>query len=235
VENIQILFQDNWLVCINKPHGLLVHASSIAADANEHALQLLRNQIGSHVYPVHRLDRKTAGALLFAINPQTNSIMQQQFMNQQVKKTYQAIVRGHTPDEGTIDYPLMNDKGKKQKAVTEFKTLQKVELPISSGKFNASRYSLVEIMPLTGRMHQIRKHFAHIFHPVIGDRPYGCNKQNRFFLQQWNHSVMLLHAFRLVFQHPHSHQQLIIEAPHMPEFVKIAKQLGFELQVSFHI
>ncbi len=230
---MQILFKDDIIICINKPHGLIVHSTSIAQDVNQHALQLLRNQIGSHVYPVHRLDRKTAGALLFALNSQTNSIMQQQFMNQQVEKTYHAIVRGHTPDAGTIDYPLMNEKAKKQDAVTSYKTLQRVELPISSGKFNTSRYSLVEIMPLTGRMHQIRKHFAHIFHPIIGDRPYGCNKQNRIFLQHWNHSVMLLHAFRLVFQHPHSHQQLIIEAPHMPEFAKIATKLGFVLKGFF--
>jgi len=228
VEKLQILFQDHTLVCINKPHGLLVHPSSIAVDANQHALQMLRDHIGSHVYPVHRLDRKTAGALLFALNSQTNSILQQQFMNQQVEKTYHAIVRGHTPDSAIIDYPLVNDKGKKQEAVTSYKTLQRIELPISSGKFDTSRYSLVEIMPQTGRMHQIRKHFAHIFHPIIGDRPYGCNKQNRFFLIQWNHSAMLLHAFRLGFLHPQNNQQIKVQAPYMPEFEDIGRKLGFE-------
>lgn len=215
---LEIIYLDNHLIAINKPHGLLVHASQIAADADTFAVQVLRDQIGQRVFPVHRLDRKTSGVLLFALDGDTNSLMQKQFMDQQVQKTYHAVVRGYTPDEESIDYPLNNDKGKTQQAITHFKTLKRVELSIPFGKFETSRYSLVEIKPLTGRMHQIRKHFAHIFHPIIGDRPYGCNKQNRLFLQKWNHHEMLLHACQIQFNHPHSSLQVCIQADYQPSF-----------------
>ncbi len=222
---LEIIYKDNYLIAINKPHGLLVHASPIAADADTFAVQLLRDQIGQWVFPVHRLDRKTSGVLLFALDGDTNSLMQKQFMEQQVKKTYHALVRGYTPDEGSIDYPLTNDKGNTQQAITHFKTLKRVELPVPFGKFETSRYSLVEIKPLTGRMHQIRKHFAHIFHPIIGDRPYGCNKQNRFFLQKWNHHEMLLHAVSLEMKHPIEGNAIFIEGGYQEPFIRIMKEL----------
>ncbi|MFN5147503.1 MAG: pseudouridine synthase, partial [Flavobacteriia bacterium] len=171
---LEILFQDDHLVAVNKPHGLLVHRSPIAADAEEFAVQILRDQIGRKVYPVHRLDRKTGGVLLFALNETTNSLMQQAFMNKEVAKKYLSLVRGFTDDEGTIDHPLTNEAGKVQDAVTHFRTVNRYSIPISSGTFPTSRYSLLEVDPETGRMHQIRKHFAHIFHPIIGDRPHGC-------------------------------------------------------------
>jgi len=229
VDNLDIIYKDSSLVCINKPNDLLVHSSKIAQNTNLFAVQILRNQLDTYVYPVHRLDRKTAGALLFALNPETNTIMQQQFMNKEVKKKYFAIVRGYAPESGIIDYPLINDKGKKQEAITHFKRLQTVEIALSSGKYNSSRYSLVEIYPETGRMHQIRKHFAHIYYPIIGDRPYGCNKQNRFFKETWGQITMLLHAYSLSFKHPHSNSQLIINAPILPNFANIAKVLGFNI------
>lgn len=226
-QTLEIIFRDKYLIAINKPHGLLVHASTIAADADTFAVQLLRDQIGQRVFPVHRLDRKTSGVLLFALDGETNILMQKQFMNQQVQKTYHAIVRGYTPDEGSIDYPLTNDKGKTQQAITHFKTLKRVELPVPFGKFESSRYSLVQIKPLTGRMHQIRKHFAHIFHPIIGDRPYGCNKQNRLFLQKWHHQEMLLHAVSMEMKHPIEGTPVFVVADYQPPFVQIMKELQF--------
>ena len=199
----------------------MVHRSPIAADASEFAVQLLREQIGQKVYPVHRLDRKTGGVLLFALNEQVNSQLQQAFMNKEVSKKYLAIVRGFTSEKGTIDYPLRTDDGKTQDAVTHFRTLQQFEIPVPSGKFETSRYSLVEVTPETGRMHQIRKHFAHIFHPIIGDRPYGCNKQNKLFLEKWDMNTMLLHASELQFIHPVSHEKITIEAGIHSDFEKV--------------
>jgi tRNA pseudouridine65 synthase len=225
---LEILHIDQHLVAINKPHGLLVHPTEIANDALEHAVQLLRNQIGQWVYPAHRIDRKTAGVLLFALDQETNSLMQQKFMKQEVNKVYHAIVRGYSPDEGIIDYPLKNDKGKLQEAVTVFRTLKRTEIPVPSGKFETSRYSLVEVKPETGRMHQIRKHFAHIFHPIIGDRPYGCNKQNRLVLEKWSHREMLLHATSLTFDHPLTGKTITIGAGYQDEFSRIYRLLGFQ-------
>jgi tRNA pseudouridine65 synthase len=222
---LEIIYRDNHLIAINKPHGLLVHASQIAADADAFAVQMLRNQIGQKVFPVHRLDRKTAGVLLFALDADTNSRMQKQFMDQQVQKTYHAIVRGYTTDVASIDYPLANDKGKTQQAITHYKTLKRVEVPVPFGKFQTSRYSLVEIKPLTGRMHQIRKHFAHILHPIIGDRPYGCNKQNRLFLEHWKHHEMLLHAVSLEMRHPIEGTTMFIKAGYQATFIHIMNEL----------
>ncbi|PKP52124.1 MAG: pseudouridylate synthase [Bacteroidetes bacterium HGW-Bacteroidetes-1] len=224
---LDILFQDTHLIAINKPHGLLVHKSEIAADASEFAIQLLRDQIGQRVFPVHRLDRKTSGVLLFALDPETDSLMQMQFMNHQVKKLYHAIVRGFADESGTINYALTNDRGKVQDAITHYRRLQTTELLIPFGKFQTSRYSLLEAEPETGRMHQIRKHFAHILHPIIGDRPYGCNKQNRLFLEKWNHNEMLLHAISVEFHHPYSHQLIKIESPYHLPFQKMMQIMGW--------
>jgi tRNA pseudouridine65 synthase len=230
---LEIIYQDEYLVAINKPHGLMVHRSPIATNTEEFALQLLRNQLGKWVYPAHRLDRKTGGVLLFALTEEVNTLLQQLFYTQQVNKVYHAIVRGFTDDEGIINYPLKKDDGTLQEAVTRYKTLAKSEINLSSGKHTTSRYSLVEVYPDTGRMHQIRKHFAHIFHPIIGDRPYGCNKQNKFFKEQWNMQTMLLHASELSLKHPVSQQKLIIKAPFQEEFERMLTVLKLKKLLLF--
>ncbi|RYY35745.1 MAG: pseudouridylate synthase, partial [Sphingobacteriaceae bacterium] len=176
---LDILFQDDYLVAVNKPHDLLVHRSTIANDVAEFALQILRDQLGRKVYPAHRIDRKTGGVLLFALDKDAERAMQQQFADNKVSKKYLAIVRGYTDDSGKIDYPLRKENGTLQEAFTAYTTLHCAEIQVPLGKHDTSRYSLVEVSPTTGRMHQIRKHMAHIFHPIIGDRTHGCNKQNK--------------------------------------------------------
>ena len=227
MQNLEILYQDQHLVAINKPHGLLVHRSKIATNTDVYALQLLRDQIGQKVFPVHRLDRKTSGVLVFALSNEVNSKLQKQFAENQVSKTYQAIVRGFTPDKETIDYALTNDSGKTQDAVTDYKTLQKSEIEVAFGKFNTSRYSLVEIYPKTGRFHQIRKHFAHLRHPIIGDRPHGCNKQNKLFKEKWEMITMMLHATQIEFAHPVTNELLLIKADFHQEFKRTLSFLSF--------
>ncbi|UHG92900.1 pseudouridine synthase [Spirosoma oryzicola] len=222
---LTLLYQTVDLVAINKPHGLLVHRSPIASDASEFAVQLLRDQLGQRVYPVHRLDRKTGGVLLFALIEAMNSVMQQQFAEGAVDKTYLAIVRGYTDDEQVIDYPLRRDDGVVQDAVTALKTLQRAEIPLPFGKHATSRYSLVELKPTTGRMHQLRKHMAHILHPIIGDRPHGCNKQNKLFLDQFAMNTMLLHASRIQFTHPQTGEPVVITAPVQAEFSRMLTTL----------
>ncbi len=222
---LEILYQDDYIVAINKPHGLLVHQSPIARDAEEFALQMLRNQLGIAVYPSHRLDRKTSGILVFALDKPTDRIMQQKFQNREVEKKYLALVRGFAPKEMTIDYALKNENEVVQEAVTHFKTLEYFEINVPFGKHKTSRYSLVEAIPETGRMHQLRKHFAHIFHPIIGDRPHGCNKQNKFWLENFQMNTMLLHASELSFKHHYSDENIIIKADISEEFKRALEVL----------
>lgn len=224
---LEIVYLDDHLIAINKPHGLLVHRSSIANDAKEFALQLLRDQVNRHVSPVHRLDRKTGGLLLFAFEKDVEIAMQQQFMNGAVQKKYLAVLRGHAPDQLDIDYPLAKENGTLQEAFTSFVTLKRAELDIAFGKHSTSRYSLVEASPTTGRMHQLRKHFAHIFYPIIGDRKHGCNKQNKFFKEQWEMTTMLLHASELRFIHPVTRKEVHLQATVQSEFLRVFELMGW--------
>jgi len=218
---LDILFRDDHLIAINKPHGLLVHRSPIAADVEEFALQLLRDQVGLKVNPVHRIDRKTVGILLFALDKQTEIAMQRQFTDNLVHKKYLAIVRGHTPDSEEIDYALRKENGTLQEAFTRYTTLKRAEIDVPLGAHATSRYSLIQAEPTTGRMHQIRKHMSHVFHPIIGDRTHGCNKQNKLFKENWQMTTMLLHASQLAFKHPVTNAGITIEAPLQQEFERV--------------
>jgi len=224
---LDILFHDEYLVAVNKPHGLLVHRSPIAMDAQEFALQLLRDQINHWVNPVHRLDRKTGGILLFALDKEIEIAMHQLFAQNLVGKKYLAIVRGHTPDKEEVDYPLRKENGVLQDAFTTYKTLKRAEIPIALGAHVASRYSLVEASPQTGRMHQLRKHFAHVNHPIIGDRPHGCNKQNKLFKETWEMTTMMLHASEITFIHPVTKENVNIKAPLQDEFKRVMNLMNW--------
>jgi len=226
---LDILYRDEYLIAVNKPHGLLVHRSPIAMDVQEFALQILRDQINHYVNPVHRLDRKTGGVLLFALNKEAEIAMHKQFQENKVRKKYLAIVRGHTPHQEEIDYPLKKENGAMQEALTLYKTLERAEIDVAFGAHQTSRYSLVEASPQTGRMHQLRKHFSHIFHPIIGDRKHGCNKQNKFFKETWEMTTMLLHASSLWFNHPISQKEILIEAPLQPEFKRVMGLMSWDI------
>jgi len=226
---LDILFQDEELIAINKPHGLLVHRSSIAADTSEFALQILRDQIQQPVYPAHRLDRKTAGVLLFSLSKAMDSKAQMLFAERKTEKVYLAIVRGYTEDSFTIDYPLKKENGTEQEAITHIRTLHRAELPIPMGKFDTSRYSLVEARPVTGRMHQIRRHLAHVFHPILADRPHGCNKQNKMWKERFEMDTMMLHAQELAFEHPSSGAEVRIKAPLQEAFIRTLELLDMPI------
>ncbi len=220
---LDIIYETDDLIAINKPHGLLVHRSKIADDVKVFALQLVRDHVGHFVHPVHRLDRKTSGVLLFAKSREVNSRIQTQFQEHKVNKTYLALVRGYTPDELTIDYPLTVED-KTQDAETYFRTLERFEIDVPFGKFQTSRYSLVEVKPSTGRFHQIRKHMKHIFHPILGDRPHGCNKQNRLWLEKFGLTKMMLHAQYLGCEFPDG-KPIEITASKSKEFIRIEQLL----------
>lgn len=222
---LEIIYQDEYLVAINKPHGLIVHPSPIARDAKESAMQLLRDQLGQYVYPIHRIDRKTCGVLVFALSKEVQKLMNEQFQEGLIQKRYLAIVRGFVKDKGIIDYELTNDQGKKQKAISKYTCIQKTSFNLPFNGHETSRYSLVELSPITGRHHQLRKHMAHIFHPIIGDRPHGCNKQNRLFKEKFKLTRMMLHAQEMTFIHPIKQEELSISARISDEFDRIFKLL----------
>lgn len=226
-----IQYRDDDIVIIEKPSGLLVHRSNIARDAQEFAVQLLRDQLGTHVYPVHRLDRKTSGLLMFCTRKEVLDTYFKLFRERRVKKYYHAIVRGYTEDNGLIDYELTTDDGKSLEAITHYRTLERYEIDVPSGAFETSRYSLVELIPETGRMHQLRRHMAHIFHPIIGDRPHGCNKQNRMWKQKWGMDTMLLHANKMEFEHPFSQQRIRVSSGY-PAAFKFSFELFAERKTS---
>lgn len=225
---LEILFQDAHLAAINKPHGLLVHRTKIAKDADEFALQILRDQLGQTVFPAHRLDRKTGGILLFSLTKEMDQLIQTAFGNQEISKKYLAILRGYAPNSGTIDYDLTKENGTIQNAITHYHTLQHVEIPFPQGKFESARFSLIEAQPETGRFHQLRKHFAHLRHPIIGDRPHGCNKQNKWWKETFEMESMMLHASELEFIHPITKEKITIKANPQPEFLRVCELLTID-------
>lgn len=221
---LEILFQDDYLVAINKPSGLLVHRSEIDKRETLFALQITRDQIGQRVYPIHRLDRPTSGVLLFALDSHTAKLMSEQFASGTVQKTYMAMVRGFTQQELLIDYPLKlildkksdKDKNKEQEAkeaVTQLTTIATIELPFASGRYQQSRFSLVKLQPKTGRKHQLRRHMAHIRHPIIGDTNHGDGKQNTAAREHLELNRLALTATELTFVHPYSNEPITIQAP----------------------
>lgn len=225
---LDILYQDDHLIAVNKPHGLLVHRSPIASDASEFALQILRDQIGQAVHPAHRLDRKTGGVLLFSRSKEMDGPIQTLFAERKVHKKYLAVLRGFAEDSGVINYPLKKENGNEQEAITQYRTWARSEIDLAFGKHSTSRYSLVEAQPETGRMHQLRRHFAHILHPIIGDRPHGCNKQNKLWKETFGMDTMMLHASELHFTHPISQQEIHIQAPLQAEFSRVLAILGLQ-------
>jgi len=199
--SLEILYVDDEVAVINKASGLIVHRGW--AQDRVVAMTLLRDELGRYVYPVHRLDRSTSGALLFALSPASARALQQQFTEQSIQKVYLALTRGITPERGQIDHPLARDKDSEAKAArTDFVRIATFE-----------RYSLVEARPHTGRLHQIRRHFKHLSHPLIGDVRYGKGEHNRLFRTRFNLHRLALHATSIQFRHPKDGRTLHIQAP----------------------
>ena len=221
--DLEILYQDEFLVAVNKPSGLLVHRSWLDTHATEFALQKVRNQIDQYVYPVHRLDRPTSGVLLFALDKESAKNISGQFASHSTDKRYLAVVRGHLGD-GELDYPLKEKLDKiadkqaqqdkpPQDAFTQYRCLQQTELPIAVRPYNSSRYSLMELTPKTGRKHQLRRHMAHLRHPIICDTSHGDGKHNAMFRDNFACQRLLLHAAYLSFKHPKTGKLIEINAP----------------------
>lgn len=230
---LKILYRDEHMVAIDKPAGLLVHRSKIDRHETRFAMQMLRDQIDQHVYPVHRLDKPTSGVLLFALSSDIARQLAEQFTQRQVSKTYQAIVRG-LPGEGIIDYPLVEQQDRltdsmqskdAQAAITHYQTLATCELPYAVDRYPTSRYAWLSLTPKTGRKHQIRRHMHHISHPIIGDTSHGNGKHNRFFRDQYACSRLLLAATELCVMHPVKQQMIRLQAPIADVFLQVTAEL----------
>jgi len=227
---LDILFEDEHLVAINKPHNLLVHHSPMAAEIKEAALQQLRDQLGHKVYPMHRLDRPTSGVLIFAKNSEAAKLGQVLFEASSTTKEYLAVVRGFAPESITLDREVQAADSKKAKAAkTHFIRLNTIELPHAVHPYNSARYSLIKAQPFTGRMHQIRLHLRHLRHVIVGDKKYGDRYHNRFIAAHYGWPQLFLHANILQFDHPIEHQKRItVKAPLPAHFQQLLKTFDWE-------
>lgn len=224
---LDILYLDDYLAIVNKPTGWLVHRTPLDKGETRFVLQTLRDQIGQHVWPVHRLDKGTSGVLLFALDADTARTLGQAFESGQgLQKTYRAVVRGWPADAGLIDHPLKRmpddmrtERLEVQPAQSRFATLRHFELPLPQQGFANTRCAEVELEPLTGRRHQLRRHMKHIAHPIMGDATHGKGPLNRDVAELIGLQRLWLHATRLQLAHPVNGQALVIDAPLPEEWV----------------
>lgn len=243
---LSILYQDEALVIVYKPAGVLVHRSPLAAHATRILMTELRDQLGQWVYPVHRLDRPTEGVMVFALSATHASTLCDAFMTHRVEKRYLAVVRGHTPAVSRIERPLREEDGKRPKAqcpampaLTDIRCLATTSLNVAIDRYPTSRYALIEALPLTGRRHQIRRHLSGIGHPIIGDAKHGKGVHNRYFkhtfFANWEGDTrLLLASTRLAFPHPITGEKLTVSAPLSSDFSALIDYFGWHCHQPSH-
>lgn len=232
---LPILYRDERIVVVDKPSGLLVHRSPIDRHERRFAVQMLRDQLGRRVYPAHRLDKGTSGALAFALDREMASALATAFAGRDVVKTYVAVVRGWPEESGVIDHELaavqdeymLPAETAAKPARTSYRRLATVELPVRVDRYPTSRYALVELRPENGRRHQLRRHLAHVAHPIVGDSTYGKGRHNRLFADLYGVRRLMLACTGLRFQHPASGELLVISAAPGEEFASLAARFGW--------
>ncbi|UJF20187.1 tRNA pseudouridine(65) synthase TruC [Vibrio sp. SS-MA-C1-2] len=239
---LEIIYQDEWLVAVNKPSGMLVHRSWLDSEETVFVMQTLRNQIGQHVFPLHRLDKPTSGVLLFALSSEIANQMQQQFVEHTIEKFYHALVRGWVKEAAVLDYPLVKERDKiankhaseekeYQSAITEYWPIAEIELPFAVSRYPTSRYGLVGLKPKTGRKHQLRRHLHHLHHHIVGDTKHGEGRHNRFFRENYQCHRLMLHASRLIFSHPITDERIILDAGIDETWLHVMKSFDWELSL----
>lgn len=236
---LEILYQDEHIVAVNKPADWLVHRSWLDSNETVFVMQTVRDQIGQHVYTVHRLDRPTSGVLLMALSSDVARALSLQFEQHQIQKTYHAVVRGYVLEDGTIDYEMTEELDKiadkfsrpdkaPQPSVTHYHALAQVEVPIAIGRYDTARFSLMELKPKTGRKHQLRRHMAHIRHPIIGDSTHGDLRQNRGIAEHFDCSRLMLHASHLNLNHPITGEPLSLTARWDDSWQQLMSHFGWQ-------
>ena len=212
---LEIIYEDNDIIAVNKPKGMVVHPANGNPDGTlVNAIMAICKDslsgIGGEIRPgiVHRLDKDTSGIIVIAKNDKAHINLSEQIKNHEVKKTYVALVRGIVKaNEATINMPIgRSEKDRKKMAVTKkgkeaithFKVLK---------RYPEENCTLLEVNIETGRTHQIRVHLAQIGHPCIGDEVYSSGKN------KWGIKGQALHAKSLEFKHPITGKKMKLEAP----------------------
>lgn len=212
------MFEDEQCLVVHKPGNLIVHHSYYARNIEETSLtDLVRARGWGQASPVHRLDRKTSGLLLFAKESKWVAEFQSLFEQDKIEKKYKALLRGFVEAEGVIDSPVKNDRGNYKEAKTLFKCLEQFERDYNIPPYAKQRYSLVEMIPVTGRMHQLRIHANKIAHPIINDPKYGNRHHNHYFQEKLGIHELFLHAYSLRFKQPFSGEAIDLQAD-LPQF-----------------
>ena len=225
---IQILFQDDYILAVHKPNNMLVHHSAMANNQLEEKslVQLLNHELGAKYYPIHRLDRKTSGIILFAKQKEFVKSFQELFITNQIQKTYYGLVRGFIAEKGKIDSPVKGrDANIHKEALTYYKRVETFEIPIPIGPYKMSRYSLIKLQPKTGRLHQLRIHMNKISHPLIGDPKYGDRFHNRMFENIFKNEALFLHAKTLIFTHPFTKESHSLETDFPENWKSVIQKL----------
>lgn len=227
-EDLEILHADDAVIAVAKPAGLAAHRSKMVANEDAYLVDAIREKTGRPAYLAHRLDRATSGVVVCGTTKALVAALGAQFMSRDVCKVYLAVVRGWPAETGVIDHPL-DAPGQPQPkpSVTRWRRLGTVEVPIAMGRYPRQRYALLEVVPETGRWRQIRRHFAHVSHHLIGDTSHGRGDHNRLFRQHYGVHRLLLHAWQLTFAHPVDGRAMHLTAPLDAEFRKVLDQFGW--------
>ena len=211
---LEIVYADDAVVAVNKPAGLAAHRSRLVGVDDTYLVDAARAATGRTLYLAHRLDRATSGLVLLAGSRAMAGALGEQFMARSVRKTYLGVVRGWPDAEGRIDHPLdAPGRPEAKAAVTTWRRLATVEVPVPLGRYAQQRYALLALEPETGRYQQIRRHLHHVSHPLIGDTTHGRGDHNRLFRAHWRVHRLLLHAWRLSLAHPATGAPLDLQAP----------------------
>lgn len=215
---LRILYQDEVLVAIDKPAGMIVHPGREPEGPEWIAMKRLRDELGRRVFPIHRLDRPTSGVLLFALDKKTAGLAQQAFEQRLVTKIYHAVVAGETPLRWVCETPLAaRPEDQALPARTTFERLM-----VARGAVTLSRICAV---PESGRFHQIRRHLLEAGFPVAGDFRYaGMAESHALGALLGTGTRMLLQAKRLELRHPLTAEALRIEAPEDEDFARCFPQ-----------
>ena len=229
--SLEIIYQDNYCLLVTKPNNVLVHHAHHSRNKieEESLIQLIENQFGKRYYPIHRLDRKTSGIILLASKREYVASFQALFTNNEIQKIYYGVVRGFSEDNKIINSPVKGrDALVYREAETHLNCLDKIELNIPVKPYDSSRYSLVELKPKTGRMHQLRIHMNKVSTPLINDAKYGDKNHDLMYAKQFGWKNLFLHAGSLEFIHPFTNKKLILKSSFSEDWVQLFQEFSWK-------
>ena len=228
---LEVIYQDNYCLLVTKPNNVLVHHAHHSRNKIDEVslIQLIENQFGKRYYPIHRLDRKTSGIILLASKREYVASFQALFTTNEIQKIYFGVVRGFSQEHLIINSPVKGRDALVYKdAETQLKLLDKITLNIPVKPYDSSRYSLVELKPTTGRMHQLRIHMNKVSTPLINDAKYGDKNHDLMYAKQFGWKNLFLHAGSLEFIHPFTNQKLILKSSFSEDWIKLFQEFSWK-------